>query len=131
MERVHPDGLFVAKLSSEPAHYRLRINKYSGETIEVEDPYRFPPLITDFDLHLFSEGTHYESYRTLGAHLQTVDGVEGTRFAVWAPNAMIVSVVGDFNGWDSRVHPMRARTGGDLGDFLSPASDRARLINMP
>jgi 1,4-alpha-glucan branching enzyme len=112
MERVHPHGLFVAKLSSDPAHYRLRINKYSGETIDVEDPYRFPTLLTDFDLHIFGEGTHYEAYRTLGAHLQTVEGVEGTRFAVWAPNALIVSVVGDFNSWDSRVHPMRARTGG-------------------
>jgi 1,4-alpha-glucan branching enzyme len=112
MERVHPHGLFVAKLSSDPAHYRLRINKYSGETIEVEDPYRFPTLLTDFDLHIFGEGTHYEAYRTLGAHPQTVEGIEGVRFAVWAPNALIVSVVGDFNGWDSRVHPMRARTGG-------------------
>src|SRR5689334_6831670 len=112
MERVHPHGLYVAKLSGKPSHYRLRINKYSGETIEVEDPYRFPTLLTDFDLHIFGEGTHYEAYRTLGAHLQTVEGVAGTRFAVWAPNALIVSVVGDFNGWDSRVHPMRARTGG-------------------
>jgi 1,4-alpha-glucan branching enzyme len=118
MKRVHPHGLFVARFASEPSQYKLRLNKYSGETIEVEDAYRFPPLLTDFDLHLFGEGTHYEAYRTLGAHVQTVDGVEGTRFAVWAPNALVVSVVGDFNGWDSRVHPMRARTGGIWEIFL-------------
>jgi 1,4-alpha-glucan branching enzyme len=112
MERKHPHGLFVAKLSSNPGNYRISISKHSGESIEFEDPYRFPSLLTDFDLHIFGEGTHYEAYRTLGAHLQAVEGVEGTRFAVWAPNALIVSVVGDFNGWDSRVHPMRARTGG-------------------
>jgi 1,4-alpha-glucan branching enzyme len=112
MERVHPHGLFVAKLAKEPGHYRLRVTNYGGEQTEIEDPYRFSTLITDFDLHIFGEGTHYEAYRTLGAHLQTVDGAEGTRFAVWAPNALVISVVGDFNGWDSRVHPMRARTGG-------------------
>jgi 1,4-alpha-glucan branching enzyme len=112
MERAHPHGLFVAKLAKEPGHYRLHVTNYGGGQTEIEDPYRFATLITDFDLHIFGEGTHYEAYRTLGAHLQTVDGVEGTRFAVWAPNALIVSIIGDFNGWDSRVHPMRARTGG-------------------
>jgi 1,4-alpha-glucan branching enzyme len=118
MERLHTDGLFSAEVSERPEHYLFRIKKYDGETFEIEDPYRFPPLLTDFDLHIFGEGTHYEAYRTLGAHLQTVDGVQGTRFAVWAPNALVVSVVGDFNGWDSRVHAMRARTGGIWEIFL-------------
>src|SRR6185312_9845147 len=118
MERVHADGLFSAELSERPEHYLFRVKKYDGEAFEIEDPYRFPPLLTDFDLHIFGEGTHYEAYRTLGAHLQTVDGVKGTRFAVWAPNALVVSVVGDFNGWDSRVHAMRARTGGIWEIFI-------------
>jgi 1,4-alpha-glucan branching enzyme len=118
MKRVHPHGLFVAALPERPNHYRLRITEHEGTVTEVEDPYRFPPLLTDFDLHLFGEGTHYEAYRTLGAHPETVDGIVGTRFAVWAPNALVVSVVGDFNGWDSRVHAMRARTGGIWEIFI-------------
>ncbi|MGA8595700.1 MAG: 1,4-alpha-glucan branching protein GlgB [Bryobacteraceae bacterium] len=118
MKRVHPHGLFVAALPDRPNHYRLRVTEHEGTVVEVEDPYRFPPLLTDFDLHLFGEGTHYEAYRTLGAHPETVDGVVGTRFAVWAPNALVVSVVGDFNGWDSRVHAMRARTGGIWEMFI-------------
>jgi 1,4-alpha-glucan branching enzyme len=118
MERVHPYGLFVAKLTSEPNHYRLRLTTHAGETQEVEDAYRFPQLLTDFDIHLFSEGTHFEAYRTFGAHPYTLDGVSGTRFAVWAPNAIIVSVVGDFNEWDTRRHPMRARTGGIWEIFI-------------
>ena len=84
----------------------------------MEDPYRFPPVISNFDLHLFLEGTNYEEYNALGAHLATVEGVEGTRFAVWAPNAMVVSVVGDFNGWDTRRNPMRCATGGVWEIFI-------------
>jgi 1,4-alpha-glucan branching enzyme len=80
--------------------------------VEADDPYRFPTLLSDFDLHLYGEGTNYESYRTMGAHLATCDGVPGVRFAVWAPNAEVVSVVGDLNEWDDRRHPMRLRTGG-------------------
>ena len=112
MERIHGDGFFVARVHEEPEHYLLRVKKHDGQVADLEDPYRFPPLLTDFDLHIFGEGTHYEAYRTLGSHPQTVEGVEGTRFAVWAPNALVVSVVGDFNGWDSRIYAMRARTGG-------------------
>jgi 1,4-alpha-glucan branching enzyme len=118
MEAIHSDGLFEAQLTRDPGAYRLRITDHQGRVSEVEDPYRFPPLLTDFDLHLYNEGTHYESYRTLGAHVQTVDGIAGTRFAVWAPNAIVVSVVGDFNGWDTRRCPMRARTGGVWEIFL-------------
>jgi 1,4-alpha-glucan branching enzyme len=118
MERTHSSGLFVARLPSEPGAYKLRFKNHSGEAIEQEDAYRFPQLITDFDLHLFNEGTHYEAYRTFGAHPQVVDDVKGTRFAVWAPNAIVVSVVGDFNGWDSRRHPMRARSGGVWEIFI-------------
>ena len=87
--------------------YRLRVTDAAGHAVEIEDPYRFPPSLTDLDLHLLGEGTHYRLYDKLGAHPARVSGVDGYRFAVWAPNARRVSVVGDWNGWDGRRHPMR------------------------
>ncbi len=101
----------------EPFPYRLAIEGHDGHTWEIEDPYRFGPVLTDFDLHLLGEGTHYKSYEKLGAHVRTHEGVKGVHFAVWAPNALRVSVVGDFNGWDGRRHPMRSCSGGLLGDL--------------
>jgi 1,4-alpha-glucan branching enzyme len=118
MERKHEQGFFVAQMEGEPRLYRLQIALPGGETQELEDPYRFPPLLSAFDLHLHGEGTHYETYNMLGAHLVESEGVPGVRFAVWAPNAEVVSVIGDFNGWDSRRHPMRLRTGGIWEIFL-------------
>ncbi len=112
MERVHPTGLFVASLPSRPSSYQLRVTDFSDNSTDLEDAYSFEPLISDFDLHLHSEGTNYEGYNSFGAHTFTINGVSGTRFAVWAPNAIVVSVVGNFNDWDTRRHPMRARTGG-------------------
>jgi 1,4-alpha-glucan branching enzyme len=112
MTRVHPAGVFSARVASRPENYKLRLTGYDGQRYEMEDPYRFPPVISNFDLHLFLEGTNYEVYNALGSHLATVEGVSGTRFAVWAPNAMVVSLVGDFNGWDTRQNPMRLREGG-------------------
>ncbi|MGH9653853.1 MAG: 1,4-alpha-glucan branching protein GlgB, partial [Bryobacteraceae bacterium] len=114
----HPAGLFVGRVEDEPGPYRFKITDREGRTAEWEDAYRFPPLISEFDLHLHAEGTNYEGYNAFGAHLLTVEGVAGTRFAVWAPNALVVSVVGDFNGWDARAHPMRLRTGGVWEIFL-------------
>ncbi len=75
--------------------------------IPMHDPHAIPPLLTDFDRHLLNEGTHWTAYERLGAHLRTVDNVKGVNFAVWAPNADSVSVIGDFNGWDGRKNPMR------------------------
>ena len=112
MEKKDPQGFFCARIDGEPRLYRLRAVAPGGNAMEFEDPYRFPPLLSGFDLHLHGEGTHYETYKMLGSHLIECEGVPGVRFAVWAPNAEIVSVVGDFNGWDSRRHPMRLRTGG-------------------
>jgi 1,4-alpha-glucan branching enzyme len=118
MERLHPYGLFAARLERAAHPYRLRIQRSDGTVTEEEDPYRFPPLLTDFQLHLLGEGTHYEVESTLGAHLVECDGVKGVRFAVWAPNALVVSVVGDFNEWDTRRHPMRLRSGGVWEIFI-------------
>ena len=120
MRKLDSDGFFVATLSQDPGRYKLQLTLWNGTAkIEAEDPYRFPPLLSDFDLHLHGEGTNYESYRTMGAHLVECDSVPGVRFAVWAPNAEVVSVVGDFNDWDERRHPMRLRTGG-IWEFFMP-----------
>ena len=78
-----------------------------GNTWEGYDPYAFPPLLTEYDLYLSGEGTHYLKYEKQGAHVREINGVRGVHFAVWAPNAQRVSVVGDFNFWDGRVHTMR------------------------
>jgi 1,4-alpha-glucan branching enzyme len=119
MERKHAQGLYIAQMDGEPRNYRLRAGLPGGETIEFEDPYRFPPLLSEFDLHLHGEGTHFQTYDMLGSHIVECDGVPGVRFAVWAPNAEVVSVIGDFNAWDSRRHPMRLRTGG-IWEFFLP-----------
>jgi len=118
MERVHPEGFFVGRLLERPRRYRFRLYRWRGDVVEEEDPYRFPPLLTDFELHLHGEGTLYEAWETLGAHPMQYDGVDGVRFAVWAPNAEVVSVVGDFNDWDTRRHPMRLRNGGVWEIFI-------------
>jgi len=118
MTKVDAAGLFVGKVDGEPRLYRLVTTLTTGEVVEFEDPYRFPPLLSGFDLHLHGEGTHYETYNMLGAHMVECEGVPGVRFAVWAPNAEIVSVIGDFNDWDARRHPMRLRTGGIWELFL-------------
>jgi 1,4-alpha-glucan branching enzyme len=92
-----------------PEHYRLiwQDDKHRGHI--AHDPYCYPPQLADFDLHLFGEGRHYHAHRLLGARVHEAGGVAGVLFAVWAPNAQRVSVVGDFNRWDGRCHPMRAR----------------------
>jgi 1,4-alpha-glucan branching enzyme len=123
MEKTDPQGFFTACLDRDPGRYRLRLKLWNGSEQDIDDTYRFPPLLTDFDLHLHGEGTHFESYTKLGAHLATCDGVGGVRFAVWAPNALVVSVSGDFNEWDSRRHPMRLRTGGIWEIFIPGLAD--------
>ncbi|MEP6780451.1 MAG: 1,4-alpha-glucan branching protein GlgB [Gemmatimonadaceae bacterium] len=94
--------------STLPMRYKLRIAQPDGRSIERDDPYRFLPTVGEIDLHLFGEGRHLRLWEKLGAHPRTMDGVQGTAFAVWAPNATRVSLIGSFNAWDTRVHPMRA-----------------------
>lgn len=120
--RVHAAGFFEAFIPLEgsaatsteiaPTSYRLRITDSGGAAVEFYDAFAFPPLLTDYDLYLLGEGTHFQNYEKLGAHLREISGIAGVHFAVWAPNAMRVSVVGDFNRWDGRVNPMRARSTG-------------------
>jgi 1,4-alpha-glucan branching enzyme len=109
MLKRHAQGVFAATLSGEPRPYLLRARLWDGSDVEIEDPYRFGPQLSDADLHLHAEGTLFEAYRTLGAHVVETEGVRGVRFAVWAPNAECVTVAGEFNDWDVRRHPMRRR----------------------
>ncbi len=105
----HPSGVFEAVFPgvSEIFDYKLRIVFPGGHSAEIEDPYRYGRVITEYDVYLFSQGKHTRIYDKLGAHLMSVGDAAGVHFAVWAPNAERVSVVGDFNQWDGRVHPMR------------------------
>src|SRR5467141_3796950 len=108
LERIHDAGLFEGPLSNGGQRYRVRA-RYGERLLEIEDPYRFPPILSDLDLYLLGEGTHMHLYDKLGAHPMVLDGVEGVAFAVFAPAAQRVSVVGDFNLWDGRRHAMRVR----------------------
>ncbi len=118
MAKLHPGGIFGAQIAREPGRYLLELSLYRGGSEIIEDPYRFGLLLSDFDVYLHAEGTHYEAWRTMGAHLMEIDGVQGCRFAVWAPNAETVCVAGSFNQWDAYRHPMRRRDGGIWEIFL-------------
>ncbi len=122
MERIHPDGFFVASFTDRPGSfpYRLRVENHQGHSWESVNPYGFGPVLTDFDLHLLSEGTHYRNYERLGAHLREHEGFRGVHFAVWAPNAQRVSVIGNFNHWDGRRHPMRNRGPSGIWEIFIP-----------
>jgi 1,4-alpha-glucan branching enzyme len=112
MARQHAQGFFCAALNGEVAPYTIAAKLWDGREIELDDPYRFPPLLSETDLYLHGEGTLYEAYRTLGAHVVEAGGARGVRFAVWAPNAECVTLAGEFNDWDTRRHPLRRRNGG-------------------
>ena len=124
--RLRPEGFFEATLPDSqqtapaPSSYRIRYRTGYGETVETLDPYAFPYLLSEFDLHLMGEGRHYDMYDKLGSHLKTVEGVRGVHFAVWAPSARRVSIVGDFNRWDGRVNPMRARGSSGIWELFVP-----------
>ncbi len=117
-----PPGCFVARLPDPGltgAPYRLRLH-HGEHTWEIDDPYRFPSNLGDLDRHLMAEGRHRRSFDKLGAHPVTMEGTAGINFAVWAPNARRVSVVGDFNAWDGRRHPMRLHPGCGVWEIFIP-----------
>jgi 1,4-alpha-glucan branching enzyme len=126
LELTPADGPGPARGSraSEPDRdwpdYRLRFAFPDGHDVEIDDPYRYGRLLTDFDLHLLSEGTHFRVHEKLGAHRIAVGHTIGVHFAVWAPNADRVSLVGDFNGWDGRVHPMRLLAPSGVWELFVP-----------
>ncbi|MBR0648804.1 1,4-alpha-glucan branching protein GlgB [Roseomonas terrae] len=117
MELIHPAGLFAGATGVGP--YRLRVD-WNGTVEEAEDPYSFGALLGELDVHLLREGRHQDIGRCLGAHPMVVENVPGVRFAVWAPNARRVSVVGDYNAWDGRRHPMRLRHDAGVWELFIP-----------
>ncbi|GAB4546998.1 MAG: 1,4-alpha-glucan branching enzyme [Anaerolineae bacterium] len=128
MEKVRNEGLFAVHVPTITLDtpYQLAMETGDGQQFQFDDPYRYRPLISDFDLHLFGEGQLNYAYRTFGAHIMTVDGVSGTRFAVWAPNARRISIVGSFNHWDGRIHPMR-HIGGGVWELFIPGVGEGAL----
>lgn len=120
--RVDNSGFFEAVLDMEfqPFFYKLHITLENGIQYTVVDPYAFLPVLTDFDCHLIKNGTHYELYKKLGANIVRHQGFNGVQFAVWAPNAKSVSVVGNFNSWDGRRHPMRMIGSSGIWEIFIP-----------
>ncbi|TLD71520.1 1,4-alpha-glucan branching protein GlgB [Phragmitibacter flavus] len=120
--RLHEDGLFEARLSGENwgKGYALEWSVGEGQVVVKDDAYAFGLCLGDQDMYYFREGRHQRLYDVLGAHPKVMDGVEGVMFAVWAPNARRVSVIGDFNNWDGRVHPMRNRIEAGLWEIFVP-----------
>lgn len=106
---THPAGLFEILVAdkTQTFPYRLRVSYPDGNVYTQRDSYQFLPTLGNFDEHLFAEGRHWNLYEKLGAHVRRLGDVRGVSFAVWAPNADGVSVVGDFNNWDGRLHQMR------------------------
>ena len=126
MRRIPNSDIFEIRLTEAqaravPARYRLDwLEKAGGQPHSAVSPYSFEPLLSDLDLHLFSEGRHHHIYRLLGAHAMQIDGIAGCRFAVWAPAVKRASVVGDFNGWNGLRHPMRNRGGTGVWEIFIP-----------
>jgi 1,4-alpha-glucan branching enzyme len=119
LRRIHAGGFFASTMPNRAAPFAYRLQVRFGTTsTDIEDPYRFGLIAGDVDLYLFGEGTHRRLYDMLGAHERVMDDVAGVSFMVWAPSARRVSVIGDFNDWDGRRHPMRRRTGGIWELFL-------------
>ncbi len=122
LQQIHPSGVFEGEIARRcpVVPYKLDVRYHDGTTLTRHDAYYFPTSLRDLDLHLFGEGNHHGIYRVLGSHPEVREGVSGTRFAVWAPNALRVSVVGDFNLWDGRRHPMQALGSAGVWELFIP-----------
>ncbi len=131
LTRMRPEGFFAGPAGGrrKAFAYRLRLSR-GGDTWEAEDPYRFPLILGEMDIYLIGEGSHRRLFERLGAHPMTVEGVDGVAFAVWAPNASRVSVVGDFNQWDGRRHPMRKRVEAGIWELFIPGVTKGTIYKF-
>ena len=122
LQRLTKDGFFegIIEDRDEVFKYRLRIERFNGEIRQFFDQYSFLPTLSEHDVYLFSEGSDHFLHKKMGAHIRTIDGVIGVSFAVWAPNAERVSVVGDFNHWDGHYHPMRSLGASGIWELFIP-----------
>lgn len=122
MDKLHPEGFYeiVFRDRKEIFFYKLKTVDAHGRVEEFHDSYSFLPTLTDYDLHLFHEGNHYKIHEKLGAHYTVIDGIGGVQFAVWAPNARSVSVIGSFNNWDRRKHAMRVLGASGVWEIFIP-----------
>ena len=129
MLRIHPDGFYegIIRGATLPISYQLYWIDFDGTSGICEDPYRFPAMLSDFDEYLLAEGTHAKIYQQLGAHIVQVEKVKGVRFAVWAPSAKRVSVIGPFNQWDGRRHPMRRHVNSGIWELFLPGVTKGAL----
>jgi len=129
MSKIHASGLFECQFKNRSTFfsYKIKTIARSGQTRIFPDPYCLPPVLSDYDLYLFAEGNHDTIYEKLGAHCIVHAGVAGVLFAVWAPNALRVSVVGNFNNWDGRRHPMRVRGSFGIWELFIPEMTEGEL----
>jgi len=132
MTTLAPEGFYECFIPRrrEVFPYQLRVTQDNGETRQMHDPYAFLPTLGEQDLYLFNEGSEHRLYDKLGALLRTIDGVPGVSFAVWAPNARRVSVVGNFNGWDGRYHPMRPLGASGVWELFVPGLRAGELYKF-
>jgi len=134
MRRIHDAGVFEVEVPADEIpdrlRYRYRFEFPDGNTWERRDPYRFLPTLGDMDLHFVGEGQHWRLYEKMGAQLTEIDGVNGVSFAVWAPNARRVSVIGDFNRWDGRLCPMRRLGSSGIWEIFIPGLGENELYKF-
>ena len=131
LERIPDTDIFSANVPRDLSlHYRIQWTDTLGQTHLVYDPYTFEPQLSEYDIHLFCEGKHRHAYEFMGAHSRTVDGVSGILFSVWAPTAERISVVGDFNLWDGRCYPMRARGSSGIWELFIPELTQGLLYKF-
>jgi len=132
MEKTNKAGFFEKNFDDRDDFfpYKLKIKTSDNNISEFFDPYSFRPVLSDFDLHLIGEGSHYKKYEKLGAHVIEISGIKGVHFAVWAPNAKRVSVVGNFNNWDGRRHQMRVRGSSGVWEIFVPGLSEGELYKF-
>ncbi len=132
MEKTNKAGFFEKNFENRKDffQYKLKVKTSDNRISEFFDPYSFMPVLSDFDLHLIGEGSHYKKYEKLGSHIIEVNGIKGIHFAVWAPNAKRVSVVGDFNNWDGRRHQMRVLGTSGVWEIFIPGLDEGEVYKF-